>query len=152
MSSTGSPTLAIDVSARRGEHCIVLAATLVVPGVLLLLDGPLAIRLSAAVIVTGLVLLGFRYVGWTGSQRVTRIVCRPEGDWSLYAANGQVIQTELAASSRLSTHALWLTWNERRLRPLLLLAGDISPTDFRRLRVRLHVAPFREPDAIEEMV
>ena len=153
MSSTGSPTQTIDVAARSGERRVVIATLLIVPLAILQLDFPGPI-LAAAIVLAIVALVGsFRAIHWIGdARRLTRVVCRSDGGWLLYEADGRVTETDLTNATRFSTHALWLCWAGRRLSPLLLLPGDIPATDFRRLRTRLRVAPLRDPEPIEDVV
>jgi hypothetical protein len=153
MSSTGSPTLTVDVAARHGERRIVLATLLIAPLAVLQLE--LRGLVLAVVLILALTAIvgGFRAINWLGdARRLTRIVCQSDGSWLLYEAGGRVTETDLTNATRFSTHALWLCWSGRRLRPLLLLRGDLPAADFRRLRVRLRVAPFRDPEPIEDVL
>ena len=91
---------------------------------------------------------GFVVLGWVGGRRrLTRIACQPDGRWSLCEAGGQTRLAELAASSRISSQGVWLAWNGRRHKPLLLLKSDLPASDFRRLLVRLRVAPFPKDES-----
>jgi hypothetical protein len=143
MSSPGLPLLPIDVAARRGERCVTFAALLMVSLAIAHWDLPAAVRAGVAAVVVLGVAYGFAVLGWLGGQRgLARIVCRPDGRWVLCETGGRVIDAELTDASRISPGAVWLCWNVRRFRPLLLVRGDIPDTDFRRLLVRLRVAPF----------
>jgi hypothetical protein len=143
MSSPGLPLLPIDVAARRGERCVALATLLMVSLAIGHWDLPGVARAGGAAVVVLAMAYGFAALGWIGGQRrLARIVCRPDGRWALCEAGGRVVDAELTDASRISPSAVWLCWNVRRFRPLLLVRGDIPDTDFRRLLVRLHVAPF----------
>ena len=137
MSSPGLPTLTIDVAARRTERRLVVATLLIVPFAMWQSGLP-----SAGVLVTFVIACGFVALGWVGGRsRIARIVCRPDGRWSLCEASGRVIDADLSMASRASPHAVWLRWHASR-RALLLVRGDIPDNEFRRLLVRLRVAPF----------
>lgn len=150
MSSPGLPTLTIDVSARRGERRIVVATLLIVPFALWQWSLPdAAVAIAGALFVVAIA-CGFVAAGWVvGRRRLARIVCQADGRWALYEASGRVIDAELTAATRTSSHAVWLCWTERRFAPLLLLRGDIPNDEFRRLLVRLRVAPSRTRDEHE---
>jgi hypothetical protein len=146
MSSSGLPTLSIDVAARRGERIVAAALVLSVPVAILPAGLPLY---AAAVLAVALVLLlgaGFARLGWIGGRRrLTRIVCRPDGRWVLWEQGGRTLEAMLTSASRVSPHMLWLKWQPRR-GPLLLFSTDLSSTDFRRLSVRLRLAGHREKE------
>lgn len=147
MSSTGLPTLTIDIAERRGERRIVAATLLLVPAALLAIDLPPAAYSLVAILLVVCFMAGFAAIGWiAGSRRLSRIVCQPDGRWLLVEADGRTTQAELCPSSRISALALWLRWSGRGLRPLLLLADDIGPDAYRRLLVRLRLAPFPRKD------
>jgi len=153
MSSPGLPTLTIDVASRRAERRIVFAVLLLMPIAISQWTLPHALFASVAALVAAAIVGGFVALGWIGGRgRLARIVCRPDGRWLLCEANGREIEAELTAASRMSTRALWLCWNARRHRPLLLLRGDISDAEFRRLLVRLRIAPFPAKDDHEHVV
>lgn len=136
MSSSGLPTLSIDVAARRGER--VVTATLLL-GVLVAVMAAGLPLFSAAVLIL-LIGIGFTALGWIGgSRRLTRVVCQPDGRWMLYDQGGRTLDATLTSASRVSSHVLWLKWQPRR-GPLLLFSTDLPPTDFRRLVVRLRLA------------
>jgi hypothetical protein len=143
MSSPGSPTLTIDIAARRGERCVA-AATLAMFAIALLSWNLASPRLAVAGAAFAIATLGgFLFLGWIGGgRRLTRVTCQPDGRWVLHEANGRTTAAELASASRISSRALWLCWCGRTLKPLLLLRSDLPPADFRRLLVRLRVAPF----------
>ncbi len=147
MSSTGLPTLTIDIAARRGERRIAIATLLLLPLVILAMDLPPIAAALTALSVTICLAVGFAVIGWIGdSQRLSRIVCQCDGRWLLIDANGRTHEAELSPVSRISSSALWLHWSGRRLRPLLLFAGDVAPDAYRRLLVRLRLAPFPRKD------
>jgi hypothetical protein len=140
MSSPGSPTLNIDVSARRAERVLATAILMAVVAAVSLLQQPIAIvatvALCAAVSIGG----GFHLIGWIGGpNRLTRIACDPDGHWFLSDAGGRTIEVVLSGTSRVTSSALWLEWVGRKGRPLLLLPDDVSSVAFRRLVVRLRL-------------
>jgi hypothetical protein len=140
MSSTACPTLTIDVSARRGERilvCVVLLLVLFALTRLQIDGGRLAIAVCCALIsIVG----GFSLFGWLGGERrLSRVSCQSDGRWILSKASGKTVEGELASTSRVTTHAVWLRWRETNAPALLLLPGDIPASDFRRLVVRLRL-------------
>lgn len=140
MSSPGSPTINLDVRARRAERVIVgsaLAATLF--GLSFSNESIVSVAFAAACLLTSV--LGLFYtVGWLGGpRRLTRIVWRAEGGWLLCDASGMTHECELSGASRATPYATWLCWVGHRTRPLLLVSGDVPDADFRRLVVRLRL-------------
>lgn len=104
---------------------------------------PLPVAALAAVgpCAIALVALGFRHIGWFGGpDSLAWIVCQPDGRWALSDAAGRTVEAQLAAGSRVTACALWLEWQGRPGRPLLLLPGDVPTPDFRRLVVRLQLS------------
>jgi hypothetical protein len=151
MSSTAFPTLTIDVSARRAERilvCVVLVLVLLALSRLQVDGARLAITISSALIsIVG----GFALLGWLGGKRrLTRIACQTDGRWALCDATGRTIERELASTSRVMSHALWLRWRGTRAPALMLLPGDIPADDFRRLVVRLRLMPMIQRDKSHE--
>jgi hypothetical protein len=145
MSSTGFPTLTIDVGARRGDRLVAAAVLLLVVAAILQLErrpSTIALVLLCAIVsIAGTFLM----IGWiAGKRRVARIVCQSDGRWLLGEAGGRTSERELSGVSRVSAHAIWLQWQGELMRPLLLLPGDIPEADFRRLVVRLRLMPMAE--------
>jgi hypothetical protein len=142
MSSTGFPTLAIDVTARRSERFIGVAVLLLALAAIFQLQRPLAILTFIAACALMSIAGGFLMLGWLGGgRRVARIVCQADGRWVLCDSSGRATERELSGACRVSSHAIWLQWQGGICRPLLLLPGDVSATDFRRLVVRLRLMP-----------
>jgi hypothetical protein len=153
MSSPGLPTLTIDVAARRGEHRVVYASLALVSFAFWQWDLPLLIL--AGVAASGLIVMvaGYRALGWlNGGARLARIVCQADGGWVLYEATGRAMPARLSPQCRISPHALWLRWDARGRRPLLLLPGDVPDDDFRRLLVRLRMASLQPRDEHETVL
>jgi hypothetical protein len=152
MSSPDFPTLHLDVSARRAERALAIAVlTLALLATLLLLQQSFATFAIAALCGTLAMASSFRLLGWLGGERrLTRLACQPDGQWVLSDAGGRRIECELKASSRITSRALWLEWAERAGPPLLLLAGDVPPADFRRLVVRLRLGRLSSEGAAHE--
>jgi hypothetical protein len=149
MSSPGLPTLTIDIAARRGERRIAVATLFIVPCAVAQWGLSSAALAGVGALVVVALAYGFIALGWVGGgSRLTRIVCRSDGTWSLCEASGQRVETDLTTASRISPQALWLRWDARRP-PLLLLRGDIPDNEFRQLLVRLRVAPWRTKDEHE---
>jgi hypothetical protein len=151
MSSTGFPTLTIDVTARRGERFVAASVLLLVLAAVFQLQRPVAtlalIAACAFISIGG----GFLMLGWiAGDRRIARIVCQPDGGWVLCGTDGRAMERELAGTSRVSSHAVWLQWQGVSSPPLLLLPGDIPAADFRRLVVRLRLMPTTNRDEQHE--
>jgi hypothetical protein len=127
MSSRNSPSLTLDVRARRAER---LAAwlVLVAAGCSLVLLGaaPSWIQLLVAGAV-GAIAFGLWRAGWIGSRH--RIV-------SLDGFPG-----ELSADTRVARNAVWLRWtgSAGRKHSMLLVPGDIPAMQLRALCVRLRM-------------
>jgi hypothetical protein len=138
MFSPGSPTLNLDIRERKAERVLaLLAAAGVLFGVCLSNESISFLSIATA---CGLLALAgvFYRAGWLwGPHRLTRIVWQADGRWLLSSANGLSVECKLSAASRVTSHILWLRWVGRPTRPVLLVSGDIAPTDFRRLVVRL---------------
>lgn len=144
MSSPGLPTLTIDVTARRGEHRIVFATVALVALAFWQWNVPAYVSMSAAAGGLLAMMAGYRALGWLGGgTRLIRIACAADDHWLLYEANGRAIPARLSPHSRIGSGAVWLRWDVRGRRPLVLFSGDIADDDFRRLLVRLRVASFR---------
>lgn len=140
MSSPGSPTIDLDVRARRAELAVVaFAIACVLFGLSFSNESIFNIVVAAACLLTSV--LGLFYtVGWLGgSRRLTRIVWRTEGHWLLCDAGGTTRECALSGASRVTPYVAWLCWKGRRTRPLLLVSGDVPDGDFRRLVVRLRM-------------
>lgn len=141
MSSRGLPTLFLDVRRRRSDRAV--AAVVLVLAILVSTQMPLPAAALAIVVPGAAATVGFSFVliGWLGGRgRLARIACQPDGRWALSDMAGRTVEVELAPESRVTPFALWLEWKGRPGRPLLLLPGDVSGTDFRRLVVRLRLS------------
>lgn len=160
MSLQGSPTLVLDVGNRRAEKrvaavCALLAAAAAafislntVPANVppnLTMMASIAIALAAA----AAALAGFRNAGWIDRRRrIQRIVWHADGRWSLIGPGPGQLQAEgiLHGDSRVGARYAWLRWDvqPRRFGPsavrrVLLVAGDVSEPDLRRLVMRLRI-------------
>jgi hypothetical protein len=141
MSSPGLPTLTLDVAARRGERAVVATTLLILSLAIYQWSLPAPVLVIAGAGACVATIAGFAMLGWlAGHRRLARIVCGPDGRWTLCEAGGTVTESALSNASRVSTRALWLCWTARSGKPLLLVRGDIPDVDFRRLVVRLRVA------------
>jgi len=154
MSLQGSPTLVLDVGSRRTEKRVAAASALLAAGAAAFISlntvpanvsmvASIAIALSAAAVA----LAGFRNAGWIdGHRRIRRIVWQTDGRWCLIGpALGQV-EGILCGDSRVGAGYAWLRWDvqppqsgPRRVRTVLLAAGDVSEPDLRRLSMRLRI-------------
>jgi hypothetical protein len=91
---------------------------------------------------------GFWKAGWLGGRpRLQRIAWQVDGGWLLTDFSGATRHAELRGDSRLGAGCAWLRWD---VQPgagglpagtctLLLVPGDVSAPDLRRLRVRLRI-------------
>jgi hypothetical protein len=143
MSSPNSPTLTIDVSARRAERHVALLTLLAgACGVVLLsaLDAWLAGLLVALCV--GCIAMGLQRVGWIGSsQRILGVTWLADGRWLLRLRNEHIVPAELSSDTRVSRHAVWLSWitATRQRRFLLLTSLDLPAHELRQLTVRLRI-------------
>ena len=140
MSSPAYPTLNIDVSARRGERYVAFIAVglAVCAAAMLFAQSPIigTVASASTVIITRALMRS----GWFGGPRsIARLVWQSEGQWLLTNKRGDQLTCELAGSSRVTPHVVWLDWVQRRVPPVLLLPGDVADVDFRRLVVRLRL-------------
>jgi hypothetical protein len=148
MSSRNSPTLTLDVRARRVEPC---AAALVLVGGACgaLLAGatfwPASwTNILAAAGCLAVIGSGLWRAGWIGSRhRIVELRWLADGRWVLTgnreAACPVQLSGELCAGTRLGRNALWLVWRTPRgpRRSLLLAPGDLPASQLRALSVRL---------------
>ena len=100
----------------------------------------IAIALAAA----AMALVGFRNAGWIGRRRrIQRIVWQADGRWCLIEGAGQQVEAVLRGDSRVAAAHAWLHWDvqppQRGSRTVLLVPGDVSEPDLRRLAVRLRI-------------
>jgi hypothetical protein len=102
------------------------------------------VSLLAATVTAG----GFWKAGWLGGRlRLRRIAWQVDGGWLLTDFSGATRQAELRGDSRLGAGCAWLRWDVQRgagwlwarTCTLLLVPGDVSAPDLRRLRVRLRI-------------
>ncbi len=153
MSLQDSPTLDLDVRSRRTESRVVLltlALASMAPALL-----PIDLWAQALLIVSsGIVIaVGFWQAGWWGSRRVQRMVWRSDGRWLVMRRSGPPLEVNLLPQSRRGPGCVWLRWQQlavsrfsRRSRYAMLLCnGDLATAEWRRLRVRLAVAPSGPP-------
>jgi hypothetical protein len=163
MSLQGSPTLVLDVGNRRAEKrvaavCALLAAAAAfislntVPA-----NVPMVASIPIALAAAAVALAGFRNAGWIDRRRrIQRIVWQADGRWCLIGAGpgpgpgpgpgqGQA-EGILHGSSRVGARYAWLRWDVQSpqfgpgaVRRVLLVAGDVSEPDLRRLVMRLRI-------------
>jgi hypothetical protein len=145
MSSTSSPTLIIDVRARRAEAAVAactIAAGLLAPSLLNPFDATGAVVGGC---LAGLLLgWGFRRAGWLGGdQRVANVSWAPDGTWVLTDRAGRRAEAVLESETRVTRRMLWLRWRgenaARGSRAILLTSADLPAQDLRRLIVRLRI-------------
>jgi hypothetical protein len=86
--------------------------------------------------------LGLRRAGWLGGGgRIRHLTWLSEGGWLLRDAAGRRWSGSLRGQTRVAGGWVWLSWrlDNRRARSLLLVPGDISSEELRRLVVRLRI-------------
>jgi len=132
---TPGKALTIDVRSRRSERRIVVLA---LGGVAV---SAILLSLPALLVVSAVVLFGFRSRGWLGGpDRVTAVSWLSDGRWILTGADRKNIPATLSADTRIGNGWLWLRWHtEREVRSMLLLKGDALPAEIRRLNARLRL-------------
>jgi len=154
MSSHGSPTLDLDVRARRIERRVAIAAVVTAvmsPWLLQAVDPFVRITLSVA---TGaLVAAGFWRAGWLGiKHRLARIAWLGDGRWILQMHAGQSFEAQLDTGTRRGSHFAWLRWRTSHFRSqphsMLLVQGDLRPGELRRLLVRLGTDRLQDPNSM----
>ena len=154
MSSQGSPTLDLDVRARRTERRVAIAAvvTAVLSPWLLRAVDPMVL-MPACLASGALVAAGFWRAGWLGVRyRVARIAWLSDGRWILETQAGQSFEAQLDSGSRRGSHFAWLRWRSSHFSPqrrsMLLVHGDLRPGELRRLLVRLGTDRLQDPAAL----
>lgn len=165
MSSQGSPTLDLDVRARRTEQRIAVAATLAAVVAPLLLQIDWGVSAAAALVCAFAVGYGFWYAGWLPAgqlarHRLRRLVWLADGRWLLTNEQGDQFEARLLTDTRVGVGCAWLGWaihsdqvvpartDRNRMRQhysMLLGPGDLRAGDLRRLLVRLAVDPLAAP-------
>lgn len=143
MSSPNSPTLTLDVRARRSEQYIALLALGAgACGVALLsaLDFWLACLTGGGYL--ALAGAGLRRAGWIGSRhRIVSLSWLADGRWLLTDCNQNSVTGQLSPDTRLGRHAVWLRWTAepQGRRSMLLARGDVRENELRQLIVRLRI-------------
>ena len=145
-SVTLTETLAVDVRGRRTERFLGGVALLAVAIAWLLQSALTPSQASFLFIAAAaFTLLGLWSQGWLGGERrLVRVCWLADGRWLLADGRDSRQAAQLLPDSRIGNRWLWLRWqtesDERpRRRSMLLLAGDVSPSDLRRLIVRLRL-------------
>jgi hypothetical protein len=127
---------------RRAERCagwLVLGAGAC--GVLLL-GGQSGMSLLAGAPCLALIGFGLWRAGWIGAgHRIVAVQWLADGRWLLTEGRRDIFPGELAGGTRLFGNLLWLQWRtpKRRLRSMLLAAGDLPASQLRALAVRLRI-------------
>lgn len=142
MSSRNSPTVALDVRARRAERRAAWLA-LVGAGCAVALLGSAAAwtQLLAVAGIGAIAALGLWRAGWIGSRhRIVDVRWLADGRWIL-ADRGGTFPAELCTDTRLFGQAIWLRWKTGpwRRRSMLLAQGDLAAGQLRALGVRLRI-------------
>jgi hypothetical protein len=125
---------------RRAERC----AGWLVLGVgacsALMLGRESGTQLLAGTACLAVIGFGLWRAGWIGSRhRIVGLRWLADGRWLLADGRHTTFSGELADGTRLFANALWLQWRtpNRRLRSMLLAAGDLPASQLRALAVRL---------------
>ncbi len=149
MSSRNSPTVALDVRARRAERRAAWLALVGAGCAAALLGSAAAWTQLLAVAGIGAIAYGLWRAGWIGSRhRIVDVRWLADGRWIL-ADRGRTFPADLCTDTRLFGLAVWLHWKTgpRRRRSMLLAPGDLPDGQLRALGVRLRIeAPI---DALE---
>jgi hypothetical protein len=142
VSSQNSPTLELDVRARRWEPRIAAITLLLAAASPWALGGiSFWVMAAGSTIFTVVVWWGLRRACWLGgARRIERVVWLPDGHWVLVDGQGRSRDGMLRADSRTGGQIVWLRWNADGIRSMLLASGDVPATELRRLVVRLRVA------------
>jgi hypothetical protein len=150
MSSTSSPSLRLDVRARRSERWLALALialAAIIPSFFGVASG---VALAASLVAAVVALYAMRREGWLNARDpIDTITWRSAGEWELGARGGTQWVCELGRASRATSGAVWLCLREsdgRRTWRFLLTPSDLSADDFRRLYVRLRLDGARVRD------
>jgi hypothetical protein len=146
MSSTSSPTLIIDVRARRAE-AVVVSCTLAIAALSpwLLTSLARAVALSTGLVAFSVLALGFRLAGWLGGKRsIDTVSWVSDGRWFLANRAGAPFEATLRAGTRVGPGLVWLQWRSSSagfplVRTMLLTDRDLPAQDLRRLVVRLRI-------------
>lgn len=147
MSSPGSPTLDLDVRPRRAERRVAVVSILLsalapslVPTTGLAVGAALVMTAAAAAACVALTWAGFRAAGWLGgSRRIVRVSWQADGQWWLTDDRRNAFPAELRSDTRVGTGWVWLRWNAEGVRSMLLIQGDVSDAELRRLCLRLRL-------------
>ncbi|HEY4365929.1 MAG TPA: hypothetical protein VGN07_01740 [Steroidobacteraceae bacterium] len=166
MSLQGSPTLELDLGHCRAATalavgCTVFAAVapflsfLAVASAANVTADNLSLRVTAAIslFAAAIAFVGFNRAGWLGQQRrIRRLVWQADGRWFLSDTDRRQTEVTLRGDSRIGAGYAWLRWDTvssnrippRRIggaviRTLLLVSGDVSRPELRRLLTRLRI-------------
>ena len=146
MSSTSSPTLIIEVRARRTERLVAVCTLAIVflsPWLLMSLAPAAAFSAGVAAVLAAA--MGFRLAGWLGGRTsIARLSWIPEGRWFLTDRAGAQLEASLGAGTRVGPGLVWLQWRVLTarfplVRTMLLTDRDLPAQDLRRLVVRLRI-------------
>jgi hypothetical protein len=150
MSSQSSPTLILDVSARRSEGRVAIVAIalagltpfLLIPDVALAMLAGTALGASAGAL--------FVRARWLG-QGLARVIWAADGTWGLWDAGGAKATGTLRPDSRVTARLVWLHWNLESggERTLLLIGQDLPTSERRRLVVRLRLEGSRPMPSVQ---
>ena len=151
MSSQGSPTLDLDVRARRIEGRIAIAAVVTAalsPWLLHSLDPVMLVPVCLAS--GALLAAGFWRAGWLGRRyRIARIAWLSDGRWLLETHAGRNSEARLDAGTRRGRSFAWLRWRSSHFlsqrHSMLLVHDDLRPGELRRLLVRLGTDRMQDP-------
>lgn len=159
MSSPSSPTLDLDVRPRRAERRVAVASILLIaiapwllPATAVVAGAALVMTAAASLAGAALTWVGFRAAGWLGgSRRIVRVSWRADGQWQLTTGREKTqakspdsdpeneLSAQLRPDTRVGTGWVWLRWNAEGVRSMLLIQGDVSNAELRRLCLRLRL-------------
>jgi hypothetical protein len=143
MSSTSSPSLRLDVRARRAERWLALALIALAASIPSLFGLASAAALPVSLAAAAVALYAVRREGWLGvREAVESITWRSAGEWELGTRGGRQVLCELGRGSRATSGAIWLCLREsgrRHTWRFLVTPFDLPGDEFRRLFVRLRL-------------
>lgn len=151
-SVTPTRTLTIDVRGRRSERRLGVLALLAVALATGLLTLPILKAALFFMVVAGIIATGLWLHGWLGgARRLTHVSWLSDGRWRLSDGAQANLSATLSRHCRVGNRWVWLSWHvdagaytrpgvsRARRRSMLLVQGDVSAVELRRLGVRLRL-------------
>jgi hypothetical protein len=142
----------LEVAQRRVDRYVAAACVLLTawaaPAIAMAARLPWQVLPLVSVLAAAVTAGGFWKAGWLGWRpRLRRIAWQVDGGWLLTDFSGATRHAELRGDSRLGAGCAWLRWDMQpgagsvwaRTCTLLLVPGDVSAPDLRRLQVRLRI-------------